>query len=305
MPSVLRRSRRGAIPDGLTEARRPAGSVLRNHPRRRLWPQVQRRPAPEHPPGRLVSLSPLRVGGCRLTLADLTVILGATGALGTAVVDAFAKRGDSIIAVARSRSGVSDLATKYPGIVTGDTADLASRQDVDDLWERIARVGMPRWVVNTTGGYRGGKVVGTTPDDFTSMMDLNLGTAWWSCRAAARRMASSPSPLAGEGRGGGGIINVSSRSGLVGESGAAVYAIAKAGVIQLTEVLAAELKSSGVRVNVVVPAIIDTPENRKSLPEKAMQKAVAPAETAAVLLYLFCDAAAAITGAAVPVYGKF
>ncbi|HXN04988.1 MAG TPA: SDR family oxidoreductase [Candidatus Acidoferrum sp.] len=238
-------------------------------------------------------------------MADLTVILGATGALGTAVVDAFAKRGDSIIAVARSRSGVSDLATKYPGIVTGDTADLASRQDVDDLWERIDRVGMPRWVVNTTGGYRGGKVVDTTPDDFTSMMDLNLGTAWWSCRAAARRMASSPSPLAGEGRGGGCIINVSSRSGLVAESGAAVYAIAKAGVIKLTEVLAAELKSSGVRVNVVVPAIIDTPENRKSLPEKAMQKAVAPAEIAAVILYLCSDAAAAITGAAVPVYGKF
>jgi len=238
-------------------------------------------------------------------MADLTVILGATGALGTAVVDAFAKRGDSIIAVARSRSGVSDLATKYPGIVTGDTADLASRQDVDDLWERIDRVGMPRWVVNTTGGYRGGKVVDTTPDDFTSMMDLNLGTAWWSCRAAARRMASSPSPLAGEGRGGGCIINVSSRSGLVAESGAAVYAIAKAGVIKLTEVLAAELKSSGVRVNVVVPAIIDTPENRKSLPEKAMQKAVAPAEIAAVILYLCSDAAAAITGAAVPVYGQF
>jgi NAD(P)-dependent dehydrogenase (short-subunit alcohol dehydrogenase family) len=226
-------------------------------------------------------------------MADLTVILGATGALGTAVVDAFAKRGDRIIAVARSRSGVSDLATKYPGIVTGDTADLTSRQDVDDLWERIDRVGVPRWVVNTTGGYRGGKVVDTTPDDFISMMDLNLGTAWWSCRAAARRMQ------------GGAIVNVSSRSGLAAEPGAAVYAIAKAGVIKLTEVLAAELMSSGVRVNVVVPAIIDTPENRKSLPEKVMQTAVAPAEIAAVILYLCSDAAAAITGAVVPVYGKF
>jgi NAD(P)-dependent dehydrogenase (short-subunit alcohol dehydrogenase family) len=226
-------------------------------------------------------------------MTDLTLILGATGGLGTAVVDAFAKRGDRTIAVARSRSGVSELATKYPGIVTGDTADLTSRQDVDDLWERIDRVGVPRWVVNTTGGYRGGKVVHSTPDDFSSMMDLNLGTAWWSCRAAARRMQ------------GGAIVNVSSRSGLVAEPGAAVYAIAKAGVIKLTEVLAAELMSSGVRVNVVVPAIIDTPENRKSLPEKVMQTAVAPAEIAAVILYLCSDAAAAITGAVVPVYGKF
>ena len=228
-----------------------------------------------------------------MTMADLTVIFGATGGLGTAVVDAFANRSDRVIAVARSRSGVSELAAKYPGIVTGDTADMTSRQDVDDLWERIDRVGVPRWVVNTIGGYRGGKVVDSTPDDFTAVMDLNLGTTWWSCRAAARRMQ------------GGGIVNVSSRSGLVAEPGAAAYAIAKAGVIKLTEVLAAELKSSGVRVSVVVPAVIDTPENRKSLPEKVMQKAVAPAEIAAVILYLCSDDAAAITGAVVPVYGKF
>jgi len=249
-------------------------------------------------------------------MADLTIIMGATGGLGTAVVDAFAKRGDRIIAVARSRSGVSELAAKYPlspspseggpgAGVTGETADMTSRQDVDDLWERIDRVGVPRWVVNTTGGYRAGKVVDSTPDDFSAMMDLNLGTAWWSSRAAARRMASSPSPLTGEGRGGGCIVNVSSRSALVAEPGAAAYAIAKAGVIKLTEVLAAELKLSGVRVNVVVPAVIDTAENRKSLPEKLMQKAVAPAEIAAVILYLCSDAAAAITGAAVPVYGTF
>jgi NAD(P)-dependent dehydrogenase (short-subunit alcohol dehydrogenase family) len=238
-------------------------------------------------------------------MADLTVILGATGGLGASVVDAFAKRGDRIIAVARSRSALSELAAKYPGTVTGDTADMTSRQDVDDLWERIDRVGVPRWVVNTTGGYRGGKVVDTTPDDFTAMMDLNLGTAWWSCRAAACRMTSSPSPSGGGQGGGGCIVNVSSRSALVADPGAAAYAIAKAGVIKLTEVLAAELKSSGVRVNVVVPAIIDTPANRKLLPEKAMQKAVDPAEIAAVILNLCSDAATAVTGAAVPVYGRY
>src|SRR3989442_11552201 len=249
-------------------------------------------------------------------MAAGTIILGATGGWGTAVVDAFAKRGDRIIAVARSRSGVSELAAKYPlspspsgggqgGGVSGETADMTSRQDVDDLWERIDRVGVPRWVVNTTGGYRGGKVVDSTPDDFTAMMDLNLGTTWWSCRAAARRMASPPSPLAGEGRGGGCIVNVSSRSALVAEPGAAAYAIAKAGVIKLTEVLAAELKASGVRVNVVVPAIIDTAVNRQALPEKLMQKAVAPAEIAAVIAYLCSDAAAAVTGAPIPVDGQY
>src|SRR5712691_5959994 len=74
----------------------------------------------------------------------------------------------------------------------GATGGLGSA--IVDLWERIDRVGTPRWVVNATGGYRAGKVADSTPDDFTFMMDLNLGTAWWSCRAAARRMQTVPSP---------------------------------------------------------------------------------------------------------------
>jgi len=226
-------------------------------------------------------------------LADLAVILGATGGLGTAIVDAFATRGDRVIAVARSRSGVSQLESRYPGLVSGDTADLTSRFAVDELWERIDRIGVPRWVVNATGGFRAGKVAESTPDDFSFVMDLNLGTAWWSCRAAARRMR------------GGGIVNVSSRSALSAEPGAAAYAVAKAGVIKLTEVLAAELNASDIRVNAVVPAIIDTPANRQALPEKLIAKAVAPAEIAAVIAYLCSDASRAITGVAIPVYGRY
>ena len=232
------------------------------------------------------------------------MILGATGGLGTAIVDAFATRGDRVIAVARSRSGVSQLESRYPGVVSGDTADLTSRFAVDELWERIDRIGVPRWVVNATGGFRAGKVAETTPDDFSFMMDLNLGSAWWSCRAAARRMQRTSSSPSGGGQGGG-IVNVASRSALVAEPGAAAYAVAKAGVIKLTEVLAAELKVSDIRVNAVVPAIIDTPANRQSLPEKLIAKAVAPGEIAAVIAYLCSDAARAITGVALPVYGRY
>ena len=232
------------------------------------------------------------------------MILGATGGLGTAIVDAFAARGDRVIAVARSRSGVSQLESRYPGLVSGDTADLTSRFAVDELWERIDRIGVPRWVVNATGGFRAGKVAETTPDDFSFMMDLNLGSAWWSCRAAARRMQPTSSSPSGGGQGGG-IVNVASRSALVAEPGAAAYAVAKAGVIKLTEVLAAELKLSDIRVNAVVPAIIDTPANRQSLPEKLIAKAVAPSEIAAVIAYLCSDAARAITGVALPVYGRY
>ena len=237
-------------------------------------------------------------------MADLAVILGATGGLGTAIVDAFATRGDRVIAVARSRSAVSQLESRYPGVVSGDTADLTSRSAVDELWERIDRIGVPRWVVNATGGFRAGKVAESTPDDFSFMMDLNLGSAWWSCRAAARRMQRTSSSPSGGGQGGG-IVNVASRSALVAEPGAAAYAVAKAGVIKLTEVLAAELKVAEIRVNAVVPAIIDTPANRQSLPEKLIAKAVAPGEIAAVIAYLCSDAARVITGVALPVYGRY
>jgi NAD(P)-dependent dehydrogenase (short-subunit alcohol dehydrogenase family) len=228
-------------------------------------------------------------------MSELAVICGATGGLGTAIVDVFAQRGDQVIAVARSRGEVSRLQTAYPGLVRGDTADLTSRLEVDELWGRIDAIGTPRWLVNATGGYKPGKVVETTPDDYTYMMDLNLGTAWWSCRAGARRMQPA---------GAGAIVNVSSRSGVVADGGAAAYAIAKAGVIKLTEVLAAELKASGVRVNAVIPSIIDTPANRKTMPEKLLEKAVAPADIAQVISFLCSDAARAISGVAVPVYGK-
>ena len=150
-------------------------------------------------------------------MGDLSVILGATGALGASIVETFAKRGDRVIAVARSRAAVSELAARYPpsagGGVSGDTADLTSRLAVDDLWQRIDRIGIPRWVVNATGGFRGGKLVDSEPDDYTFMMDLNLGSAWWSCRAAARRMAQIPSPLVGRVRVGGRKRSSTSRPG--------------------------------------------------------------------------------------------
>jgi NAD(P)-dependent dehydrogenase (short-subunit alcohol dehydrogenase family) len=211
------------------------------------------------------------------------------------VVAAFARRGDRVVAVARTESALSALRERIGERLVVEAADLASETSVEELWQRIDRLAdTPRWVVNLTGGYRGGTVAETRGEDVRRMLELNVLTAWWTCRAAVRRLSSR----------GGAIVNVSARSAVVRQGGAAAYTVAKAAVLKLTEVLAEECKDSGIRVNAVLPAIIDTPANRRDFPERAMAKAVAPESIADVILFLCSDAAAAVTGAAIPVYGR-
>ena len=230
-------------------------------------------------------------------MADLAVVLGASGGLGPSVVAELVGRGDRVIAVARMLDEMAGLEKAHPGRVTADAADLTRVEEVEALWKRIDATGeTPRWVVNVTGGFRGGKLVETSPQDYAFMHDVNLTSAWWSCRAAAARLQKT---------GDGAIVNLASRSAVVTEAGAAAYALAKAGVVKLTQILAEELKASGVRVNAVLPAVIDTPENRANLPADRLRKAVAPEAVARVIAFLCSEVASPITGAVIPVYGRF
>jgi NAD(P)-dependent dehydrogenase (short-subunit alcohol dehydrogenase family) len=218
-------------------------------------------------------------------VADVALICGASGALGTALVDTFLARGDAVVGVDRA-GGQDDR-------VRREAVDLTSPDDVEALWDRLGADGQtPRWVVNAVGGFRGGTVAATEPDEYRFVHDLNLGTAFWSCRAAARRLSE-----------GAAIVNISSRAAVSGSAGAAAYAVTKAAVIRLTEVVAAELAGQRVRVNVVLPSLIDTPQNRATMSEERMRVAVPPEQIASVVAFLCSDAAGAISGASVPVYG--
>lgn len=224
-------------------------------------------------------------------MGDIAVVTGAAGALGRTVVRALAARGDEVVAVTRpGRPG--DLSHDIDRVRV-EVADLGVPEQVEALWDRLAERGdRPRWVVNTAGGFHAGTVAATDPDRYRFMQELNLGSAWWSCRAAALRLTA-----------GSGIVNVGSRAALTGGSGSAAYTVAKAGVVRLTTVLADELADRRVRVNAVLPSVLDTPANRATMSNETIRRAVPTDDVAAVVAFLCSDAARAITGAAIPVYG--
>ena len=175
--------------------------------------------------------------------------------------------------------------------MTHEAVDLTAPDDVEALWDRLEE--QPRWVVNAVGAFRPGRVADSEPDDVAFLHDVNVGTAWWSCRAAARRLDE-----------GGAICNVAARNAVSGGAGSAAYTIAKAGVVRLTQLLADDLAERRVRVNAVLPSVIDTPANRAGASRRrARPRRAAGGARGGRRASCCSDAASAVTGAIVPVYG--
>jgi NAD(P)-dependent dehydrogenase (short-subunit alcohol dehydrogenase family) len=193
--------------------------------------------------------------------------------------------GDPVVGVASPRSDPEKLAALRSD-VQWLRADLSDPDAVEALWRTIDTLGEVRRLVNVTGGFAGGRVVETSPRVVREMLRVNLETAWWSSREAARRMT---------GLGGGMIVNVGSAAGVELRGGAAAYAVSKAALHALTEVLSNELKGTGIGVNAVAPGTIDTPANRAWMSAAELAKAVSP-ERVADAIAGFCKDRDFVTG---------
>ena len=215
----------------------------------------------------------------------LSVVCGASGGLGPAVLDAMAALGDPVVGVASLRSDPEKLAALRWDI-RWLRADLSDPDAVEALWRTIDGLGEVRRLINVTGGFAGGRVVETSPRVVREMLRVNLETAWWPSREAARRMTAL---------GGGMIVNVGSTAGIELRGGAAAYAVSKAALHALTAVLADELSSAGVGVNAVAPGTIDTPANRAWMSAADLAKAVFP-ERVAEAIVSFCKPSHFVTG---------
>ncbi len=230
----------------------------------------------------------------------VVLISGATGALGSAVARDFARKtGARLALTGRSEQKLERLATEV-GLaaerIFTTPADVAQADGVRDLVEGIvARFGGVDVLLNTVGGWSGGKPLGDTPvEEWDRLLALNLRSAFLLSRAVLPLMLKS-----GWGR----IVHVSSKTAVTPRARQAGYAVAKMGVITLTEVIAAEVKGTGVTANVILPSIIDTPANRDAMPKADPRKWVEPARIAATMRFLCSDDAASINGARIPIYG--
>jgi NAD(P)-dependent dehydrogenase (short-subunit alcohol dehydrogenase family) len=228
------------------------------------------------------------------------VVTGAAGNLGQAVARAFLHAGCRLVLTDRRTGRLPRL---YPKLVDSPNHLLAT--DVDstdaDAVESVVKTAMQRFaridvLANTVGGYLAGKrVQETSLEAWDASLDLNARTAFIASRAVIPAMLEQ-----GSGR----IIHVAARTALEGTSRQLVHSVAKSAVIRLTETLSAELKRSGINVNCILPNTIDTPQNRESMPKGKVDRWVKPEAIADVFLFLASDAARAVTGAAIPVYGK-
>jgi NAD(P)-dependent dehydrogenase (short-subunit alcohol dehydrogenase family) len=226
----------------------------------------------------------------------VAVVTGGTGALGQSVVLRFLHDGATVAVPwivpeewETLRSRAVDGATRLHGARVDGTDEDAFAAFVADVLARHQRLDV---LVNTVGGFAGGDLASTSLAEWRRMLDLNLTSAVIGCRAVLRAMRA-----ARRGR----IVNVASRAVVPPVGGLIAYTVSKSAVIALTQALAQEERPHGIGVNAVLPSTMDTPANRRAMPDVDRSGWVGTDAVADVIAYLSSDGAAAVSGACVAV----
>lgn len=215
------------------------------------------------------------------------VITGAAGTLGHAVVQAFADRGEQVAAIVRRPA--ADMAGAVRQITAGDLSDPASANAALEEAVTVLGGGID-CLIHLVGSFEWSTVAQSRPETWRRLFSDNVETTLATVQAAL--------PSMGEG---GSILCVGAAAAQPAGAGMAPYAAAKSGVARIVEALASELKPRGIRVNAILPAIIDTPQNRIDMPDADSAGWTDPAAIADVILFLASAQARAISGALIPV----
>lgn len=219
----------------------------------------------------------------------MIIVTGAAGILGQALVRRLVDDGLDVAAL--------DLADSIPDVGQAHSlggVDLTDAAATADAVAQLAGDGALAGLANIAGGFVWEMHGADSPASYEKMYRLNVQSAVNACTAALPALR----------KGQGAMVNVAAAATLKAGAGMGAYAASKAGVMKLTEALAAEELDSGVRANAVMPSIIDTPANRADMPDADFGKWVSPEALAAVIAFLLSDAAAPVTGACIPVTGK-
>ncbi len=216
----------------------------------------------------------------------VVLIAGGGGGLGQAVTPAFSEAGATIVLVGRQ------VPADLPKGQLALAADVTDEADVRlVVAEAIRQAGRVDCLINLVGGFALGRVADTDVPLWNRMLALNLTAPFVLSRAVVPHMLA---------RGSGRILHIAARAALDPFPGAAAYLVAKSGLLALIRVLALELAGSGVAVAGVLPATIDTPANRKNMPEADPSTWVQPASIARLLLFLASHEAGDLNGALIP-----
>lgn len=224
------------------------------------------------------------------------VVAGGSGGLGRAVTLAFLEEDAQVMVTYRSAeewSSLRNTAGTENTKLTARAVDVTDEAAVREFASEMERVDA---LVNTVGGYAGGVPLWQTETSVMErMLALNLRAGFLLARAFVPGMIAQKA---------GAIMNVAARAALDHAAGAGAYAASKAAAVAMMDCLAADLKGTGVRVNSVLPSIIDTEPNRRAMPGADFTAWPKPDEIAQVVLFLASGEARLIHGASVPVYGN-